>query len=115
MEKCRDFFFFLYAVRFIFPDNFGNSLINFPFADEFLHSLSLEVVFSDYAERLLHGVFKDAWNGPNSHSALVIWAWVFSQPDTKPAHLEPPIPLGEMQSTVQGYIEALGFLGTRKR
>jgi len=47
--------------------------------------------------------------------ALVLWLWVFNQPDTKPVKMEPPIPPGEMQSTVQGYLEALGFSGKRKK
>ena len=48
-------------------------------------------------------------------AALVLWLWVFSQADTKPVKMEPPIPPGEMRSTVQGYLEALGFSGKRKK
>lgn len=47
--------------------------------------------------------------------ALVIWLRIFSLPDTTPKKVEPPIPPGEMQSTVQGYLEALGVSRKRKK
>ncbi len=47
--------------------------------------------------------------------ALIIWLWIFSKPDTEPKHIEPPIPPGEMMDTIQGYLEALGFSGKRKK
>lgn len=47
--------------------------------------------------------------------ALIIWLRIFSLPDTTPKKVEPPIPPGEMQSTVQGYLEALGVPRKRKK
>jgi hypothetical protein len=47
--------------------------------------------------------------------ALVIWLRIFSLPDTEPKQMKPPIPPEEMQSTLDGYLEAMGFSRKRKR
>ena len=47
--------------------------------------------------------------------ALVIWLRIFSLPDTEPKEMKPPIPPEEMQSTLDGYLEAMGFSRKRKR
>ena len=46
---------------------------------------------------------------------LIIWLWIFSKPDTELKRREPPIPPEEMMSRLQGYLEALGFSGKRKK
>jgi len=61
----------------------------------------------EYPARILSGLSYIA--------ALVIWLRVFSLPDTRPGKMEPPIPPGQMQSTVQGYLEALGVSRKRKK
>lgn len=61
----------------------------------------------EYAARLLSGL--------SYIVALAIWLRIFSLPDTKPTRVEPPIPPGEMKSTVQGYLEALGVSRKRKK
>jgi hypothetical protein len=47
--------------------------------------------------------------------ALIIWLRIFSLPDTEPKEMEPPIPPEEMQSTMDGYLKALGFPRKRKK
>jgi hypothetical protein len=61
------------------------------------------------------GKFTDLMSTLSYIVALVLWLRVFSRPDTEPTEMKPPIPPGEMQSTVQGYLEALGFSRKRKR
>ena len=47
--------------------------------------------------------------------ALIIWLRIFNLPDTTLTKIEPPIPPGQMQNTVQGYLEALGVSRKRKK
>jgi len=54
-------------------------------------------------------------SGSSYIAALIIWLRIFSLPDTTPTIIEPPIPPGQMQSTVQGYLEALGVSRKRKK
>jgi hypothetical protein len=61
----------------------------------------------EYPARILSGLSYIA--------ALIIWLRVFSLPATTPTKMEPPIPPGQMQSTVQGYLEALGVSRKRKK
>jgi hypothetical protein len=61
------------------------------------------------------GKFTDLMSSVSYIVALIIWLRIFSLPDTTPKKVEPPIPPGEMQSTVQGYLEALGVSRKRKK
>jgi len=61
----------------------------------------------EYPARILSGLSYIA--------ALIIWLRIFSLPDTTPTKMEPPIPPGQMQSTVQGYLEAFGVSRKRKK
>lgn len=55
------------------------------------------------------------FSGLSYIAALIIWLRIFRLPDTTPKRVEPPIPPREMQSTVQGYLEALGIFEKGKK